>query len=312
MRRKLVVLIGLIGVGLIAAGCRERGLTPHEGTVTVRGGRIWYRIVGSGTRTPLLLIHGGPGAPSYYLKSLAALGDERPVIFYDQLGAGRSDHPADTSLWHLSLYVERLGELRRALGLKEVHLLGHSFGTMVAVDYMLTKPEGVRSLILAGPVLSSARWFHDQDSLRRTLPDSIQRILAEHERDHTTRSPAYMAAQMEFMKRYQSRADPWPPELDSTAAAFMRDTVPSQVMFRPRGEALSYDRTDRLGEITVPTLFTIGRYDRSTPATTGYYQSLIPGSELVIFEHSAHLPMIDESTHYVAVVRDFLDRVDEQ
>ena len=144
------------------------------------------------------------------------------------------------------------------------------------------------------------------------MPDSIQRILAEHERNHTTRSPEYMAAQMVFMKRYQSRADPWPPELDSTAAAFARDTIPNRVVFGPGGDARGYDRTDRLGEITVPTLFTIGRYDRSTPATTAYYQSLMPGSQLVIFEHSAHLPMIDEPARYLAVVRDFLDRVDAQ
>jgi proline iminopeptidase len=117
---------------------------------------------------------------------------------------------------------------------------------------------------------------------------------------------------MVFMKRFQSRADPWPPELDSTAAAFARDTIPNRTVFGPGGDALGYDRTDRSGEITVPTLFTAGRYDRATPATTAYYQSLMPGSELVVFEHSAHLPMVDEPTRYVTVLRDFLDHVDAQ
>ena len=73
----------LIIVTVLSGGCRRTGLQPGEGYVNVQGGRIWYRIVGSGTRTPLLLLHGVPGAPSYYLNPLAALADERPVIFYD-------------------------------------------------------------------------------------------------------------------------------------------------------------------------------------------------------------------------------------
>jgi uncharacterized protein YndB with AHSA1/START domain len=73
-------------------------LTPREGFATVPRGKVWYRVVGDGPGVPLVVLHGGPGAPSYYLASLARLGAERPVVFYDQLGAGRSDQPSDTTL----------------------------------------------------------------------------------------------------------------------------------------------------------------------------------------------------------------------
>lgn len=99
MAKRRLFLLGLIVAGVVADSCRGAGLQPREGRVDVTGGRIWYRIVGSGTRTPLLLLHGGPGVPSYYLNPLAKLADERPVIFYDQLGAGRSDRPTQTELW---------------------------------------------------------------------------------------------------------------------------------------------------------------------------------------------------------------------
>ena len=184
-------IFALIVVTVLSGACRRAGLQPGEGYVDVPGGRIWYRIVGSGKRTPLVLLHGGPGAPSYYLNPLAALADERPVIFYDQLGAGRAEKPTDVTLWRVERFVEELSRLRTALRLDQVHLLGHSWGTMLAVDYMLTKPVGVRSLILASPVLSMSRWLEDAATLKKTLPESIQAVIAKHESAGTFDSPEY-------------------------------------------------------------------------------------------------------------------------
>jgi proline iminopeptidase len=76
------------------------------------------------------------------------------------------------------------------------------------------------------------------------------------------------------------------------------------------GPLATYDRTDQLGEITVPTLFLIGAYDPATPQTTRFYQSRIPGSQVVVFDSTGHLPMQDDPAHYVAAVRAFLDQVD--
>lgn len=153
MKWLLLVVVAAVTI----CGCSPEGLSPEEGFVEVPGGRVWYRIVGSGTSTPLLLLHGGPGAPSYYLKPLGTLADERPVIFYDQLGVGRSDHTTDTTLFTIDHFVEELASVRAALGLKEIHLFGHSWGTILATEYMLTRPSGVRSLILASPALDPRR-----------------------------------------------------------------------------------------------------------------------------------------------------------
>ena len=88
-----------------------------EGTIDVEDGyRVWYRRVGSGQTTPLLILHGGPGAGHDYLETLEALADERPVIFYDQLGCGRSDQPDDPSRWHIDRFVREVDLVRQALG----------------------------------------------------------------------------------------------------------------------------------------------------------------------------------------------------
>jgi proline iminopeptidase len=300
-------------IGLTACGDRDAGLKPEEGYVQVTGGRVWYRIEGSGTATPLLVLHGGPGATHHYLKPLGALADERPVIFYDQLGSGRSDRPTDTTLWRVERFVEELGQVREALDLKEIHLLGHSWGTMLAVDYLLTKPAGVRSVILASPALSTARWLSDADSLIRTMPDSIQRAIAKHEAAGTFADPQYQAAVMAFYQQYLARRTPWSADLDSTFQGFGTPLYnymwgPSE--FTGTGTLQSYDRTDRLGELALPVLFTTGRYDEAMPGTVAFYQMRVPGARLTVLDNSAHLTMQDEPDRYVEIVRAFLHDVE--
>jgi pimeloyl-ACP methyl ester carboxylesterase len=127
------------------------GCPVKEGYVNVTGGKVWYEIVGSGDAIPLIVLHGGPGFTHDYLEPLGALCKERPVVFYDQLGAGKSDRPHDKSLWTVDHFVKELAQLRTALGLKRVHILGHSSGTVLLTDYALTQPQGVVSVIFSAP-----------------------------------------------------------------------------------------------------------------------------------------------------------------
>lgn len=315
MPKRRLFTLGLIAVAVFLGSCRQGGLQPGEGYVAVPGGRIWYRIVGGGTRTPLVLLHGGPGAPSYYLNPLAKLADERPVVFYDQLGAGRADKPTDTNLWRVERFVEELAALRRELGLKQVHLLGHSWGTMLAADYMLTKPAGVRSLILASPVLSMSRWLKDAEALKRTLPESVQAVITKHESAGTFDSAEYQAAVTEYYKRFLCRRDPWPDDVNTTFAEMglsVYATMWGPSEFTATGSLRTYERAEQLKALKLPVLFTAGRHDEATPSATEYYRSFVPGAKLRIFENSAHLTMQDEPDAYVEAIRQFLHEVESR
>ena len=300
----------------IAAACGESSssrLAPGDGYVEMPGGRVWYRIVGSGPGTPLVLLHGGPGAPSYYLNPLAALGDDRPVIFYDQLGAGRSDHTSDSTLWTIPHFVAELDSLRSALGLTEVHILGHSWGSMLAAQYYFAHPAGVKSLIMASPALSTADWIADADSLLLTLPDSIQAAIQRHEAAGTFEDPEYQAAVMAFYQLYLARRQPWGPDMDSTFAGFNEELYgymwgPSE--FTATGTLRDFDVTDSLPLIAVPTLFMTGEYDEARPSTVETHAALVPGAEVAIIPGAAHVTMHDNPEESVGVVRDFLRRVD--
>jgi proline-specific peptidase len=285
-----------------------------EGYVNVPGGRVWYRIAGSGDGLPLLALHGGPGMPSDYLSPLEALGDERPVVRYDQLGCGESDQPDDIRLWQLGRFVDELRTVRTALGLDRFHLLGHSWGSMLGVEYALTRPEGLVSLILAGPCLSVRRWLEDVERYRAALPESTQRTLDVHEAAGTIDSPEYVAATMVFYKRHFCRLDPWPDNLQRTwdrigFPVYVSMWGPTE--FTQTGNLRDFERVDRLHEIHVPTLFTCGRYDEASPEATAMYAREIPGSEVVVFENSSHTPHIEEETAYIETVRSFLRRTEK-
>ncbi len=305
------ITAGLLMVVLSA--CADQGLSPGEGFIDVEGGRVWYRIVGSGNETPLLLLHGGPGGASYYLNPLERVAEDRPVILYDQLGAGRSDRPTDSTLWRVDRFVNELAQVREALNLDEVHILGHSWGTMLAMDYMLTEPEGIQSLILASPSLSVRRWSEDAKRLLAELPDTVQGIIERHEDAGTTDAPEYQEAVMEYYKRYFSRSDPWSPDLETTFENINWEIYglmwgPSE--FTATGTLSAYEREHDLPELDLPVLFTAGRYDEATPETVEHFQSLVPNSKIAIFENSAHMTMLDEPEAYVDTVRQFLNEID--
>jgi len=307
------ILAPLVLLLATLASCQDRGPAPGEGYVAVPGGKIWYRVVGDGPGTPLVVLHGGPGAPSYYLESLGRLGTERPVVFYDQLGAGRSDRPADTTLWRIPRFMEELDSLRAHLALNKIHLLGHSWGTILATDYLLAHPTGVQSVILAGPALSIPRWEADADTLIMTLPDSLQRAIAEGEATGNFASPAYRAAVGAYYALYLTRRGG--PDVDSTWAQFGAELYgymwgPSE--FTSTGTLRGYDRTSRLAELQLPVLYTTGEFDEARPATVAWYQSLTPGAEFALIPGSAHLTSIDAPEAFADSVSRFLRAVDRR
>ncbi len=292
----------------------NRATDRRQGYLSTPWGRVWYERIGSGSGLPLITAHGGPGYPHDSFEPLSALGDERTVIFYDQLGCGRSDRPTDKSLWTVERFVEELGIVAADLTDGRYHLLGHSWGSMLATDYALTRPAGLRGLILASPPLCIPRWLEDLARYRAELPAEVQETLDRHEAQGTTDSEEYEKATLAFYRRHLCRLDPWPEALEQSNAGASLDVY--HIMWGPSefymtGTLADYDRTDRLGEISVPMLFTCGAYDEATPEATAWYQSLVPHSQMAVFDESAHLPHLEQPDEYLGVVRKFLSACDE-
>lgn len=284
-----------------------------EGYIQVKGGKIWYKITGEDKKNvPLLLLHGGPGAPHYYLETLEALSDHRPVIMYDQLGCGKSDRPQNKSLWTIENFIEELDMVRVKLGLKTLHILGQSWGTMLAIDYMLTKkPKGVVSLILSAPCLSVSLWQNDCRRYISEMDKKDRKIITDSETAGQYDSAEYKNAMNAFYKKHLCRVEPWPECITKTFEAMGVDVYehmwgPSE--FTVTGTLKNYERAERLKEIKIPALFTCGRYDEASPESTEYYHKMMPGSEFVIFDEASHMHHIEQEKQYIGTIRAFLEK----
>jgi proline-specific peptidase len=291
-----------------------------DGRIPFRGGRTWFRSLApenDDRGLPLLCLHGGPGANWHHLEPYEAFVDERRVVFYDQLGAGHSalQEPHDPAMWTPELYVEEVDAVREALGLERVHILGHSWGGMLGMQYAIGQPEGLVSLIVESSPASVPAWMPEIRRLRSELPPEVESTLREHEEAGTTDDPAYEEAVMVFYKRHLCRTDPWPAwlvrcfeVLEANPEVYQTMNGPSE--FHVIGTIKDWDISDRLGEIRVPTLVFSGRYDEVTPATTELVHRGIPGSEYVVLEESSHMAQAEQPEETLALVRDFLARVE--
>lgn len=288
----------------------------EEGFVPVGEYRVWYRSVGGGAEhenIPLLTLHGGPGIPHDYISDMAALAsDTRRVIFYDQLGCGRSDQPHNPALWTIERTVAEIGIVRAALGLDRVHLWGQSFGGLFAVEYALRQPQGLVSLILASSTSSIPLWIAEANRLREELPPEVQATLLAHERAGTIDDPEYLRATQVFYDRHVIRLKPIPEHvqraMDQAGEVYLTMNGPTE--FLVIGTIKDWDRTDRLSEIHVPTLITSGRYDESTPVLNEVLHNGIAGSQWVLFEHSSHMAHVEERELYLSTVKAFLEGVE--
>jgi proline iminopeptidase len=288
-------------------------LRPGEGFVNVKGGKVWYRIIGEGKGTPLLLTHGGPGGTSRSFYLFAALGDDRPIILFDQLGSGRSGHNEDTTLMTVGNFVEQVAALKNELGLKKFYLHGHSWGTALALEYYSVYPEGVKALIFKSPYFNTRIWKADADTLIMTSPDSVQQAIKIGEQTGDFNSPDYLMANEVYAKNFGVRRTKLISDLDTVPVAgskIIYNYMWGPTEFTATGTLKTYDNLDDLRHVSVPTLFITGEFDEARPATVRAFQKMIPGSRFVEIEGAGHGTMHDNREQNIRAIKLFLDSLD--
>jgi proline iminopeptidase len=285
-----------------------------ERFIEVPGGRVWVNVVGSGSGAPLLLLHGGPGGGHDYLEPLGTLGDDRPVIFYDQLGCGLSDRLDNPALWTMERFVEELAVVRQTLGLSRFHLYGHSWGGWLAIEYLLHHPREVAGTVLASTSASIAEFVAGTQQLRSLLPKDVQGTLDDFEAREEYTAPAYEAAVGVFYDNFLYRQQPYAESLLRSLANLDGNQVYATMNgpneFVVTGNLVGWDRTSRLGEIATPALLTRGKYDEFEVRCADTLERGLPNVERVEFADSAHFAMLEEEDAYVAAMRSFLRRND--
>lgn len=310
----------IVVAAVCLAACVYDKPLPDDGFVDVPGGRVAFRVVGHGGGVPVLLIHGGPGATSCsYVATIGGIAASRPVVVYDQLGSGNSDRMVDLN--HdatLPRFVAEVTAIRKQLGLKEVHLVGHSWGAAVAFEFLLTGDlTGVRSISFVGPLLSTPRWIEDANALVESLPVDARDAIKAAKSSGKYDTAEFAAANEVFAAQFSWRTprDQWRlPDCDSTPVRFNKELY--QYMWGPSefvstGTLRDYDRIERLRELKLPTLFLVGEYDEARPETVREFQARVPGSIVKVIPGAAHMVNIDQTQAFNEAIAEFLASVEK-
>ncbi|MFI0353842.1 proline iminopeptidase-family hydrolase [Actinomadura sp. 9N407] len=288
-----------------------------EGIMERRGRRTWFGVVGemAGDRAPVIVCHGGPGMTHDYLLPVADLvGRGHACVFYDQFGNGRSGHRPDApaDFWTVELFVDELAALIEHVSPPDgYHLLGHSWGGMLALELAARRPEGLRSIVVADAFASSADYLDGVAGLVAGLPADVRSTIEEHEAAGTTESPEYQRAVRAFYGRHVCRARPVPDEVMRTMAALAGDptvytTMAGPSEFHMTGPLKDWTIADRLHLVDVPVLLISGRYDEVTPGAVEPLRRGLPDARWELFEESSHMPHIEERDRFTDLVAAFL------
>ena len=287
-------------------------MREKSGFVNATGYKLFYRSFEANRPKGVVLgLHGGPGSTHEYLLPLTDLVEHGyRVVLMDQLGCGRSERPKDSSISTLEHNVDEVEEVRQALDLGRVHLMGSSYGGMLALAVALRHPAGLQTLVTTGGLASVPHTVREMHRLVRELPEGAREAIEHYGPLGMFQHPKYLAAVQEFYQRHLCRLSEWPPELlrsleETNHHVYGRMNGPNE--FTIIGTIKDIDLTDQLSRIRIPTLVTGGRYDEVTPQEARRIHESIPGSEWVVFEESAHVPMWEERARYIETLAAFFD-----
>jgi len=283
---------------------------PIEGYADVLGYDLFYRQFGEPEAGEILCLHGGPGATHDYLLSMADLaGHGYRVTFYDQLGCGRSQVPKNTALFVPERYVEEVEAFRKEMGLGRPHIIGSSWGGMLAIAYALKYQRNMRTMTTVGGLHSVPLTVREMERMKRELPKVVRETLARYEVEGDYENPEYVKAVMVFYRKHLCRLDPWPTEMSYSLDHISKPvygTMNGPNEFTIIGNTRYWDVTSRLRAIRIPTLVLGGRYDEVSPVVARQIHRNIRGSELTTFPNSSHVPFWEERDAFMKRVLEFL------
>lgn len=298
-------------------------VATSEHRIAVEGGKVWARVngvIGEGA-TPVIIIHGGPGGTHVNFGGLLSLADQRPVILYDQLDSGMSDRPENPATWRPERFVAELEAIRKALGVERWHVIGHSWGSALALEYAAAYPEATASAVLSGTFLSTSHWITGTNLLIRDLPDDVAATIRACEGPTPPPVEVCEPATTAFYAAYNGRPDRPAPSPEASAYraryggkgfnATVYNAMWGPTEFRASGSLAGYDASGLLARVDGSRiLFVVGQYDEARIDTVQDFVALTPGAELAVVPGGSHAFISERPDVAEAIYRDWMARID--
>lgn len=257
--------------------------------------QVWTQKIGSGT-IPLLLLHGGPGATHEYFENFPQHLDTSvyTIYFYDQLGSFFSDNPNNRALWKVDRFVEEVETVRKALGLQDFYLLGHSWGGLLALEYSYKYQQHLKGLLI-----SNAPFTKEGTS-------EYRKVLLKNTKDHLNAELGREAGGKEIRREYE-RIHRY--GLDTIPEPFER--LNQHYNHHPRKFKMFYYNKywpalhEKAGSLNVPVLIIGSEKDFVDPKDFELMHEKIPNSKLVMIPNGPHFAMWSHPTLYFQAIENF-------
>ncbi len=298
-------------------------VATSEHRVAVEGGKVWARVngvIGEGA-TPVIMIHGGPGGTHLNFGNLISLAEQRPVILYDQLDSGMSDHPENPVNWKPERFVAELEAIRKELGVERWHVIGHSWGSALALEYAAAYPQHTASAVLSGTFISTPHWITGTNLLIRELPDDVAAAIRACEGPNPPAAVVCEPATAAFYSAFNGRPDRPAPSPEARAYraryggkgfnATVYNAMWGPTEFRASGSLATYDATHLLPRVDGSrVMYVVGQYDEARIDTVQDFVALTPGAELAVVPGGSHAFISERPEVAEAIYRDWMNRID--
>ena len=281
-------------------------MTASVATTTtrqVRGVELFERRIGAGPE--VVVLHGGPGAHhDYLLPGFDTLAHGRTLIYYDQRGGGQSAVGRDVPVGAQE-HIHDLEALRDVWGLERLHLLGYSWGALLAMLYAIEYPHRVASLALVSPAPAAAQ---ERPAYEATLAA----------RNNTSELKAARAA-LQASDLRKTDLDAYGRRLfDLAVSGYFHDPANARLLtaFRVTGRTQqgvwdslgsAYDLRPALRTLKVPAMVLHGD-DDPIPLDTARATADALGAEFVVLPHAGHVPYVEAAAEFTAALDRFLPR----
>jgi len=290
---------------LLLLSCSAPQTSDQEGMLAVNGTSLYYHAIGRGE--PVIIIHGGPVLDqSYMIDHFKELAKSHRLIFYDQRACGKSTVDVDTASMTLKNLIDDIDQLRQKLGLDQVHILGHSWGGMLAARYAIEYPLKVKSLILCDAMPPSFRVWNEEEQIlaqRTSAYDSLLEDQIKSQEGFKNQDVKWVDSLMKIAFKSQFE--------DTTKLFMLKINLPQDYFKRSKifehigPELFAFDLTTQLEKIIAPTLIIYGDQEPATEISGPIYKSGIASSQLTIIPDSGHFPFIEQPAKFNLAVESF-------
>lgn len=300
--------------GVQTAGIKMIPIQTPVGTF-----KVWTKRIGNNPTIKVLLLHGGPAMTHEYMECFESFFPKEgfEMIEYDQLGSYYSDQPTDSSLWTIPRFVDEVEQVRKALGLNNsnFYLLGNSWGGILAMEYALKYQQNLKGLIVCNMMSSCPAYGkYAQDVLAKQMDPKVLDTIRAIEARGDYKNPKYMELLLpNFYHQHLCRLNEWPDPVNRSFK-HANETVytlmqgPSE--FGIAGRLANWDISNRLKEITVPTLVVGAKYDTMDPNYMEWMSKQFPKGSYLYCPEGSHLAMWDDQQHFYPGVIQFIKKVD--